>query len=727
MVTVTAERPRTTRRFAVVEPVLFSYSQVLFTRNRLVGLALLLATLIKPLLGAMGLLSVLVSFLIVRALRLSPVFARDGVFGYNPLLVGLALGAFLEPSPATVALVVFGAAAVVFVQAALESLLRDLLRLPVLSLPFVLVTLTLLAVVPLVAGVEPVSFNEPWQMGGLCWLPSWGEYYLRTLGAIFFQPELVSGLLVMVALLLFSRIALLLSFIGAAVSYGLLVWVFGFPTPLGGLIVGCNMVLTVIALGGLWFVPGRSAFALATGGSLIAGVVTVATIVVLGRHGLPALILPFNLTVGVTLFAMRQRVRDEAPKSVEFVSASPEASLHYWRTRSLRFGARFPLRLRLPFQGAWTVTQGVEGEHTHREQWRHAWDFEVLDSAGRSHEGDGSLVEQYHCYKLPVLAIADGTVVNAVRNVPDNPVGNRNPRDPWGNLVLIQHGGDLFSFVCHLALDSVRVVEGQFVRKGMVLGLCGNSGRSFVPHLHVHFQSTPRIGAPTVESEFHDVVAGNPQAALYRFHVPALGDTVRTLQRQADVAERFSFLIGATWRFEVTPPRGKTRIEEVVSGVDLYNNLYLESKGSGARLFFENQNNQFVTYDQRGPRDGVPALLALAAPRVPYEQRDELRWDDVLPRRHIRWPLVASMLDLVSPFLPADNVLMQYRAEWEGATLVIRGQGTAGAVPIVTEAHFAGEEGPSRISVSVGKGTLRARIVRFVAPPGRGDSGDGSG
>jgi murein DD-endopeptidase MepM/ murein hydrolase activator NlpD len=45
--------------------------------------------------------------------------------------------------------------------------------------------------------------------------------------------------------------------------------------------------------------------------------------------------------------------------------------------------------------------------------------------------------------------------------------------------------------LCHLARDSVRVRAGQPVRAGDEVGRCGNSGRTTVPHLHMHAQDRP--------------------------------------------------------------------------------------------------------------------------------------------------------------------------------------------------------------------------------------------
>lgn len=702
---------------STLDSILFSYSQIFFTRDRAVGALLLAATMVVPRNGLLGLAAVLLSLVVVRAARFSPDLMHRGLYGYNPLLCGLAVGAFVQPLPTALMILPIVIVAVVFLQTALESAIGYMFNLPVLSLPFVLVTFLLLAILPFLRDAQPAAFLAALEAAPPEWLPEVAGQYLRTLGAIFFAPEVLAGAIVATALFLYSRIGFLLSLLGFGIAWLLLQYVFVFETSLPALVVSYNAALIAIALGGVWFVPQRSSFLFAAVAVLLTTLISVASFLFLGPWRFPVLILPFNLAMILTLYAMRQRMRDGAPKAVDFLAGSPEVNLNYYRTRVARFGSLGLARLALPFQGRWTVTQGVDGRHTHQGLWRHGLDFEVLGEDGRNCTGDGREAADFHCWRLPVLAPADGTVIKIVDHVVDNPIGERNPNDSWGNLVLVQHGVGLYSMVCHLSAGSVDVQEGQFVRRGTRLGTCGNSGRSFVPHVHFQIQASPRVDAPTREVEFYDVVADGPDTGvLYRYRLPEEGETVRNIDVADDVADLFAMRIGSRFTFRVTGPDGRARDEQTAVRIDLYNNLYLESD-RGDRLFFENQNRQFLVYDYQGRKAGVLYLLYAAAARVPFERAGAVEWDDVLDNRHFRPRWMAWLADLADPFLSLHGLGMSYRAHRANPGLEIRGEGRHGRSAVSTTALFRPGVGPAAVTLKVGKRAWAATLLEVGNEP----------
>jgi murein DD-endopeptidase MepM/ murein hydrolase activator NlpD len=71
----------------------------------------------------------------------------------------------------------------------------------------------------------------------------------------------------------------------------------------------------------------------------------------------------------------------------------------------------------------------------------------------------------------PVHVTGDGVVMKVIRS-------NRG----YGNEILVDHG---FGYVTRYAhLSAFKVKRGQHVRRGQVIGLVGNTGKSTAPHLH---------------------------------------------------------------------------------------------------------------------------------------------------------------------------------------------------------------------------------------------------
>ncbi|WP_246665976.1 M23 family metallopeptidase [Aquamicrobium sp. LC103] len=167
--------------------------------------------------------------------------------------------------------------------------------------------------------------------------------------------------------------------------------------------------------------------------------------------------------------------------------------------------------LRLPFEGEWHVYWGgrtpEDNYHAVDPGQRFASDFLVVTD-GSSSRGEGTRLEEYHCWDRRILAPASGTVAAAVDDLPDNPLGEMDPRNPAGNHVVLDLGNDEYAFLAHLKEGSVGVEKGDSVQAGQEIGRCGNSGNSSEPHLHFHLQTTPSLGAGEgLPAFFRDYVA----------------------------------------------------------------------------------------------------------------------------------------------------------------------------------------------------------------------------
>jgi murein DD-endopeptidase MepM/ murein hydrolase activator NlpD len=80
----------------------------------------------------------------------------------------------------------------------------------------------------------------------------------------------------------------------------------------------------------------------------------------------------------------------------------------------------------------------------------------------------------------PIHATGDGVVLKVERE-----------RGGYGNSILISHGFSYETLYAHLS--KINVQRGQVIKRGQVIGLVGNTGKSTAPHLHyeVHKSGSP--------------------------------------------------------------------------------------------------------------------------------------------------------------------------------------------------------------------------------------------
>lgn len=188
--------------------------------------------------------------------------------------------------------------------------------------------------------------------------------------------------------------------------------------------------------------------------------------------------------------------------------------------------AKSTMPLGLPFAGQWTVFWGGNNAevnyHVNARSQRRAADLVVTDAAGKTHGADGKKNEDYFAYGKEIRATADGTVTTVVDGIHDNVPGTMSPSMFTGNLVIVKHADDLYSAYAHLQPGKMRVKIGAKVKRGAVLGLCGNSGNSSEAHLHFQLQDGPLFeqswGVEPIFKDVSIVRAGQPtKAAEYTF------------------------------------------------------------------------------------------------------------------------------------------------------------------------------------------------------------------
>ena len=193
-----------------------------------------------------------------------------------------------------------------------------------------------------------------------------------------------------------------------------------------------------------------------------------------------------------------------------------------------------PVVLDSPLAGEWFVLNGGNSLllNGHSPNESHAVDFLQLGANGRTHtSGRGAPLSAYAGFGQPVLAPADGRVVEVTDGTADTPPGINGDQ---ANTVVIDIGAGRYLVLGHLRQGSVTVQVGEVVRRGQPLAGVGNSGHTNEPHLHLQVQdsSTGRRDAertyPMVFTNVH-VTRGGPWPWADP-REPRTGDRVRAIR-----------------------------------------------------------------------------------------------------------------------------------------------------------------------------------------------------
>lgn len=292
--------------------------QVMLQNNPLTG-ALFIAAIAwgsfaagAPEVLAGGLLALLTSTLVALWLRVERQSLADGLYGYNAILVGMALPTFLEPTPLLWACIVLGAAVSVVAMLATANLTRTW-QLSSLTFPFVIVTWALLLAAFAFAGVgggpppfagelEPLeeAASNPLDMGAFV------AGVLHSISQVFLKGSIVAALLFIVGLAV-NSIAAAAFAVGGAMVAVITAHLFGAESELvsAGLL-GFSPVLTAITLGTVFYRPGGRVAIYAALGAAFTVVVQAAMNVAFAPLGVPALTAPFVLTSWLFLLPRQQ-------------------------------------------------------------------------------------------------------------------------------------------------------------------------------------------------------------------------------------------------------------------------------------------------------------------------------------------------------------------------------------------------------------------------------------
>ncbi len=604
-----------------IRDVLFAYSSLFFIRNQALGVILFCATLFNRNIAVSGLLGLLTALLFSRFIGIKKDDPVNKLLTYNALLTGFAVGFIFKITYLSVLLTAGMSIFTVLLTYTISSALYLYFKLPVLNIPFTIsATIVYLASGKYSSLIVDSFYRQ--EYFNLDFIPSYIQGILRAAGILIFMPYDIVGLIILLAILLYSRI----TFFSAVVSY--YTGIFFLSLLKGSIplafaeISSFNFILVGAALGGMFLIPSKRTYLLTLTAVLGSVFIIDAASVFWISFGIPVFTLPFNLTVLLYIYVLG---------SVKYVMMNstgieqPEMALIDHLNYSNRFDWETP-SVSLPLSGKWTVYQGFDGEWTHKGFWRYAYDF-VITEDGRTFSGAGDKKEDYFCFGKPILSPADGTVVEVFDDLDDNDIGEVDKASNWGNYIIIYVYPGYYVELSHIKKGSVRVKKNDQISRGQLIAECGNSGYSPQPHLHIQVQLSHLIGSPGIEFTFNSfVVNGKSTDTKYL----SKGDTVMPLSPSKTLSRKFLFILDEEFGYDVYKNDNKTGRIKLKVGMG-YDGTYYFADEKDNRLYFGSDKGRFVFFKYDGSKGAVLKYFFLAMPSVPLADDEDIEWKETVP------------------------------------------------------------------------------------------------
>ncbi len=645
------------------EGLINSYSQVFFSNSKILAYILLFVSFIDIGAGISGVIAVAIGQITALLFNFSHDAIRDGTYTYNSLMVGMAIGIFYDFNLSFFILLVVASILTYFLTIwFLASLGRK--GLPFLSIPFLIAVWLIILGADNFSALElnpketlslaryfPQLFTETTEF--IAGLPFSNAIYLylRSLGAIFFQFNDLAGLLIAIGILIYSRIGFVLSIFGFLIGYLFYYYLEGDFSQLIYSYIGFNFILTAIALGGFFVIPSKKSFLILLLTIPIIALLISALHTLFSLFGLPLYSLPFNIVVLLFLSAMGLRYKSSGLQLVTLQQFSPEKN-HYKYYNSLdRFSSDTYFHISLPITGEWRVSQGYDGEHTHKGEWAQALDFDVIDGQNSTFKAPGIQLKDYYCYDLPVNAPANGWIVDILDGIKDNEIGDVDLENNWGNTVIIKHGEYIYSKLSHLKKDTFQFKIGDYVKKGDIIAYCGSSGRSPEPHLHFQLQATPFIGSATIKYPISYYLTKNENGYdFHSFDIPKKNEIVSNVKVTKLLKDAYHFIPGQKLKFEVKEEGKKTYTTNWEVFTTPANLTYIYCHDTKSTAYFVNNGTLFYFTDFYGDKKSFLHLFYISNHRILLGYYKNAIIKDKLLIDAFFHPLVKAIHDFTAPF-----------------------------------------------------------------------------
>ncbi len=593
---------------------------------------------------------------------------RSGLFTFNALLVGIGMGTFFDPGLVFFSLLALASLLTIILSVSFSGWLGKY-NLPYLSIPFVI---TFWFIVLPSSYFENLGLtqrsifwiNEVYAIGGNNLLAVFQtidnfkvnalvDIYLKSISSVFFQSNVLAGLMISIALFYSSRIMFSLSVIGFLSAYVFAYFTGSEAASINYYNIGANYMMVAFAIGGYFIIPSKQSYLWTVLLIPLTSLILLFFYKLLAYIQLPVFSLPFSFVAILFLYFLQMRTQVKSLFITPLQQNSPEKNLYTFNNNKNRLTGLYYFPLHFPFMGEWTVTQAHNGGITHKGDWGQAFDFMITDKVGKTYKNGGYAISDYYCYNKPVFAAADGYVETIIDSVEDNEIGQVNTVNNWGNSIVIRHATGLYTQLSHLKKGTFNVAKGDFVNKGDVLAHCGNSGRSPEPHVHFQAQAYPEIGSRTLDYPFayYFKQLTDDKQVLVQYDKPKIGDRVKGVSSDKFQFNAFNLIPDSTLGFKYTINKSDEKMVTWDTYTDAYNQKYIHCSLTNSVAYYVNDGYMFYFTAFYGKKTSLLYYFFLSGYKIFLGETSNTQVDDSLALSTLPTAKFYTWLnDFIAPF-----------------------------------------------------------------------------
>ena len=388
-----------------------SFSQVIFINHPLSGALLLLAFLLQsPWMALLAVVGMAAGNTLSSLLNLGQNLRDQGIHGFNGALVGCAAAVLSNSISVSDAWLI---AVLVVIGGGLTTVIIELWRRrfhrrgdpPALTLPFCLTTWGL---VVLVSPRIPDSIETVQAAASISSLQALALGLPHSFGQVFLCSDLASGWLVLLAVAVASPIAAALGACGALIGMITALVNGTDPAAVAQGLWGYNCVLVAIALGGIFYAPGRRTLAIALIGAALASLLQALQERWMGN--LPPLTMSFVVTTWIMQHVAGKALPALIPVALHAV-VTPEEHRKRFLVASELIGS-FRRNLQHRIEGTVPNVEIKQPETEANNQIQ-----QLFDQLDRNHDGNLSLGELRNA--LTVASTKDDTRLRRLSSLND--------------------------------------------------------------------------------------------------------------------------------------------------------------------------------------------------------------------------------------------------------------------------------------------------------------------